>query len=1159
MDMGSRAVPVSGSVSTPSASVPPAPVTLSLPALCGLVLLYAVLGYLGLQFDDGSGLVTAVWFASGLAAAVALTGAARALWVPFLGNALLMPAVVIFDYGGNPALAMAIGIGCAVANTGEAWLIQRLAAGYNPQRHYDSAAFLRFVALAAPIGCMFSALVGIATMVAFAGKAALDPLTRIALWWSGDMVGCVLLAPLLLSWRAPETQPARWPEAFGLLLLVTAYLLLLLLPELLPASYAVLLAPVGLPLLYWATTRLHLFVLTLLLLFIGMGFVLAHYHGVGPFQLGTAVQGHLALQVFLVTLLATTALAATLLRERRSLNERLLQANQQLEDQVRERTEMINRQRARLQTIISVLPLQLSVRDDQGELLLGNRALARLADQEPSWLREAREQVQSSGRAVRDLFGQLRDHSGDTLQIQAQIVPLLDESEQSVLVVAQDVTERVRRQRVEQLHMEVLQRLADDAALSSVLQQIISTVEQLEPDVLATILLVDTQRGVVRHAAAGRMPPFFCEAIDGLPYGPGVGSCGHTAATGLRTIVSNIAEHPFWQPYRDLAQRAGVAACWSEPVRAGDGTVLATFALYARNAAEPTPGQLRLIEAVAALVRLTIERHRSLQHVRLLSRAMEQTASAVVLCDAEGLIEFVNASFLRMLLIRSEQALGHSAFDLLLTDDEEGQLVRAAMLQVVTAGTGWHGEFVGRRHNQNTLWLHASISPMLSGRGDTEKLVMVLEDISSYKQAQAKAEYLAFHDALTGLANRRLFLLRLDEAVRRVRRAGTLSALLFFDLDEFKRINDTLGHETGDELLRQVAQRLLASVREDDLVARLGGDEFCLLLGNLHDSVEAGTLARKLMAVMAAPLQLGEHTLVVSCSVGITLLPIDGDRADELLRNADLAMYRAKAEGKNRFVFFAPEMNAVSRERLQLESELRRALGKNQFVLHLQPIVNLADGVLRGYEVLVRWQHPQRGLLSPDTFIPIAEHTGLIVPMGEEILRQALQLLPALNTQAAGLRLSVNVSARQLREPDFGVAVAALLQQHDVPFEQLQLEITESLLLERSAITENNLETLVAAGARIVIDDFGTGYTSFSQLRELPIHGIKLDRMFIRELPGNDDDAAIVAALIAMAKQLHLNVVAEGVETDAQRDFLLAQGCELGQGWLFGKPAPLSG
>jgi len=726
-----------------------------------------------------------------------------------------------------------------------------------------------------------------------------------------------------------------------------------------------------------------------------------------------------------------------------------------------------------------------------------------------------------------------------------------------VLEVAQDVTDRYRQQQIEQLHKTVLQQLVEGAPLRLLLQAVVVVVEEMEPDVLASILLVDHPHQVLRHGAAGRLPAFYCEAVDGLHFAPGMGSCGNCAATGERTVVANIAQHPFWLEGRDVAAAAGLASCWSEPVKDGIGAVLATFALYTRHPSLPSATQMQLIESVAALVRVAIELHRGYQQHWQLSRAVEQTASAVMLCDATGVIEYVNASFCQMLMQSAEQAIGQRALAVILPEDEEGQMVADAIQLAWQQGRGWHGEFVGRRHDGGKLWLHASLTPISNGVGRVENVVAVLEDISSSKQAQAKVEHLAFHDALTGLANRRLFLLRLDEDLRRARRIGGIAALLFFDLDDFKRINDTLGHDAGDDLLLQIAQRMQAQVRADDLVARLGGDEFCLLLGNLQDSVEAGNLAHKLMATVAAPMTLGEHEISVSSSVGITLLPLDGDSAEVLLRNADMAMYRAKAEGKDRFAFFSPEMNEVSRQRLQLEIEMRRSLGQNQFRLHYQPIVDMPSGQLIGYEALLRWQHPERGLLAPDLFIPLAEHTGMIVAIGAEVLAQVLRDLPALRTDGCAAKISVNVSARQLREAEFGQQVSQLLATHVVTPHCIQFEITESLLLERSAITEQNLAALVAAGAKVVIDDFGTGYTSFSQLRELPIHGIKLDRVFVRELPDNKDDAAIISALIAMARQLQLEVVAEGVETEAQRDFLVARGCQLGQGWLFGRPAPL--
>ncbi|HET9045651.1 MAG TPA: EAL domain-containing protein [Casimicrobiaceae bacterium] len=433
-------------------------------------------------------------------------------------------------------------------------------------------------------------------------------------------------------------------------------------------------------------------------------------------------------------------------------------------------------------------------------------------------------------------------------------------------------------------------------------------------------------------------------------------------------------------------------------------------------------------------------------------------------------------------------------------------------------------------------------------------------NITERKRHEARIEQLATRDALTGLPNRALLHDRLTHAIAAERRDHGLVATMFIDVDRFKTINDSLGHHVGDALLKQMATRLVDCVRDDDTVARPGGDEFVIVAARLHDADGAAQIAGKVIECLGRPYVVNGHQLVTSCSIGISLYPGDGEDIDMLLKHADTAMYHAKETGGNAYRFFSAEMNARAVERLSLENDLRRALERDELALHFQPVVELATGRLRAVEALARWHHPRRGPVAPERFIAIAEETGLIEPLGEWALatacRQARVWQDAhANDGGPPLVVAVNVSAGQLRGGRvFAQKVAAILAKSGLPPACLELEITESVLVDQ---IESNVETLgsiAALGTRIVVDDFGTGYSSLSYLKQLPIHGLKIDRSFVRDVVDDPDDAAIVGAVVSLAKSLQLTTTAEGIETDGQLRALRDLGCEFWQGYLFGRP-----
>ena len=436
-------------------------------------------------------------------------------------------------------------------------------------------------------------------------------------------------------------------------------------------------------------------------------------------------------------------------------------------------------------------------------------------------------------------------------------------------------------------------------------------------------------------------------------------------------------------------------------------------------------------------------------------------------------------------------------------------------------------------------------------------------DITDRKQAEQEIKRLAFYDALTGLPNRRLLLDRLQRAIVAGQRTKAQGALLFIDLDNFKDLNDTLGHDMGDQLLSQVASRLLACVREADTVARFGGDEFVVMLENLsshlHEAAsQAESVADKLLASLNQPFELGGARHYSTPSIGITLFGEHRLSVDELLKRADLAMYQAKAAGRNTQRFFDPEMQAAVNARSNLEADLRQGLARSELLVHYQPVVD-HQGKLVGAEALARWRHPQRGMISPAEFIPLAEQTGLILPLGQAVLRSACTQLHlwAQHEATAHLTLSVNVSARQFRQPGFVAQVLDTLRECQARPHKLKLELTESMLLGDIEDAVQRMEQLKKQGVGFALDDFGTGYSSLSYLKRLPLDQVKIDQSFVRDVLSDPNDAAIVRTILALAKSLDLQVVAEGVETAGQLGFLRLHGCDGFQGYLFGRPVPV--
>ncbi len=552
------------------------------------------------------------------------------------------------------------------------------------------------------------------------------------------------------------------------------------------------------------------------------------------------------------------------------------------------------------------------------------------------------------------------------------------------------------------------------------------------------------------------------------------------------------------------------------------------------------------------------ERHLAREALQLYAKIFQHSGEAIMVTDHDNRIVAVNPAFVRQTGYSLEQIAGKNPR--MLASGRTPQATYVELWNTLQEKSYWQGELWDRNRSGRIYPKWAAISAIRDERGTITHFIASFTDISERKAAEERIEHLAHHDSLTGLFNRYNLEIRLSQALLSARRENWFMAVLFIDLDRFKVINDTLGHHVGDQLLIEVAQRLLGCVRESDVVARLGGDEFVVVLNALDSPAEASPVAAKIMHALAQPYDIGNDRLHTSPSIGIAIFPDDGDDAATLMKHADAAMYHAKEQGRNNLQYFTAELNAAASERLLLERELRVALEQSQFELHYQPqfAADAGDFVRPlAVEALIRWRHPQRGLVPPDRFIPLAEESGLIEAIGDWVLHEACRQLAEWKLEGIGpRRMAVNISAHQLRNADLVERIGDILRHHRLAHDELELEITESVAMSDPASAIEQLEALRRLGVMLAIDDFGTGYSSLAYLKRLPIQVLKLDRAFVRDIENDENDAAISAATLALAHSLGLMVVAEGIETEGQSRFLRAHGCDLLQGYLYGRPEP---
>ena len=547
------------------------------------------------------------------------------------------------------------------------------------------------------------------------------------------------------------------------------------------------------------------------------------------------------------------------------------------------------------------------------------------------------------------------------------------------------------------------------------------------------------------------------------------------------------------------------------------------------------------------------------EEIQKLSLAIEQSPSSVIICDRHWRIEYVNSKFMQLTGHQLREIQGMHPGTLnedSLSQRENQQLWQNVRLQVQRVGV-WQGEVHSTRRNGERFWEQLVVTPIKNEQGQPTHYLILGEDISIRKRYEQQLLRQANYDILTGLPNRMLALDRLKLALAQARRESQRVGVMFLDLDNFKHINDTMGHDAGDNLLIEASRRISSCLRGTSTVARLGGDEFLVILPGLKSPEAAEQVAERILQTFMPPFHLDGQEVFVSTSIGIAIYPTDSDNSSTLLQHADAAMYQAKSKGKSAYERFAPEMKEISHERLQIESRLRRALELKELELHYQPIVDATSGDLLGAEALLRWNNPSMGLISPDKFIPLAEETGMIIPIGEWVIGQACAAASRW-AQGSGpfLSIAVNVSPRQFRDPAFVDIVRDALKQNNLDASHLELEITERLILDNTIETAQILKQLDEMGVRLSVDDFGTGYSALGYLKSYPFDTLKIDQSFVRDVMTEQEDAALVKAIINMAHSLGLQVIAEGVEEANQLHFLRQQGCDFAQGYYYNRPAP---
>jgi len=860
-----------------------------------------------------------------------------------------------------------------------------------------------------------------------------------------------------------------------------------------------------------------------------------------------------------------------LYRQRRQLESNQLM----LELKIRERVSELRASEERFRMLATHAPVGIYQIDSEGNCLFVNRRWCEIAGlgadaaAGQGWTRtihpDDREAVEAIWRGPRSTEGEwsmdyrFLKPDGKVVWVNGNAIALHNAQGEITGYLGNnlEITARKRGEERQRTRSTVTGRLAEDADLPEILHLIAVGAERQTHGMACSILHLDEPGHQLVYGAAANLP----ERAGGARTPENGATCLKAKNRGRRLIVDDISANSICDECRPPALEGEQVSCWSEPILAINGDVLGVFAFFWIHPAVPDVGDIELMHEAAQLAGLAIERKRTENELQIAASVHQAVSEAIAVTDADNRIIAINPAFTQVTGYAPHEAIGQDS-NLLKSGRHDLPFYQEMWHALETTGR-WQGEIWNRRKcgEEYPEWL--SISTICDANGKVLRRIAMSSDITEKKRTEETIWRQANYDSLTELPNRRLFRDRLQQELLKAQRAGLAVALLFVDLDRFKEVNDTLGHHSGDMLLIEAARRVCDCVRTTDTVARLGGDEFTVIMSDLADTDRVGEVAQAMLRALAEPFTLGTETAYISASIGITIYPSDADNVESLLKHADQAMYAAKELGRNRFSYFTASMQAAAQTRLLLSNDLRNAIAAGQLEVHLQPIVELATGRIMKAEALLRWCHPTHGMVEPAQFIPIAEETGLINEIGDWVFRESARTakrwydLGLLHAGDDGLiQISVNKSPRQFFSGNTHETWVDYLNEIGLPARCIAIEITEGLLLDDRPEVAAKLRQFRAAGFRVSLDDFGTGYSAMSYLKRFPLDFIKIDQSFVRDMATDQDDQAIVEAIVVMAHKLGLQVIAEGIETQEQCDLLKAAGCDYGQGYLFARPMP---
>ena len=1018
-----------------------------------LATVYFFSAQLGLSLAFEQANTSPVWPPTGISIAALLYFGPRAWPGIFLG-ALLTNIMA--------GTSIPVSLGIATGNTLEglvaSYLLVRFASTYPFNKVRDVFIFVAVVLFATTI----SASIGVSSLL-IGDVIEKDSFSLLwSTWWLGDLVGALVITPLLLCCSRlhnPRQYISQWLEALCLIILtiLSSELVFNSLFHILHADY-----PIGfvlIPFAIWAAYRFQQYGATLFIALISILAIYGTLQGHGPFVRTSVNESLLLLQTFIGVIAATTFVLAASISEGLAANEKLRDSQVLLEQRVNQRTDALNVANLQLEAEINI-----------------------------------------------------RDKTADALH---------------TLLLTIDSN-------------------SNHEFLRICMKNLATT---FNTHYAFVGIFTDTTQTSIRTLAVwadGHIADNFNYDLQGTP-------CQDVLDEGMELVSTAAAED---YPEDELITQMGIVSYFGAPLKSSSNKVLGIVAVMDIQATSPQSWNKPILGLYAKHIAAELERTASQEELILAENVFHENVQAIIITDKEGTILRVNPAFTHITGYSSDDAVGQNP-KLLSSGRHDEKFYQAFWSSILNIGY-WQGEIWDRRKNGEIFPAWQTITAVRDMRGNIFQFISIFSDITEKKVSEEHIFHLAHYDIVTGLHNRAAFQELLEKAIIHAQRNKEQLALLYLDLDNFKLINDASGHAVGDMLLKYIATRMTDLMRKEDTIARLGGDEFVILLSNINTSQNAARIAGKVLSELGHPILLDNIEVVVTGSIGISTYPADGADTTTLLKNADAAMYRAKKNGRNNFQFFTSEMNAQAEERLILESDMRKALENHEFVLHYQPQADLQSGEIIACEALIRWQHPERGLIPPNIFIPIAEDSGLINPLFDWIIHSACKQHQL--WQESGLpamRIAVNMSARQFINQTLLLStVKKAIEDSAIDPQYLELEITESIIMDNVNETIETLQAFRDMGIKLSIDDFGTGYSSMAYLKRLPLDKLKIDQSFVCDITTDPDDAIIVQTTIALGHNLHLDVIAEGVETEQQLEFLKDNGCDEIQGYYFSRPVP---